>query len=37
VQGVRQLVVAVDVLLCESEGGGKEVGLAYERRLDVEK
>jgi hypothetical protein len=29
VQGVRQLVVAVDVMLCESEGGGMEVGLAY--------
>ena len=28
-QGVRQLVAAVDVLLCESEGGGREVGLAY--------
>jgi hypothetical protein len=29
VQGVRQLVAAVDVLLCESEGSGKEVGLEY--------
>ena len=24
-QGVRQLVVAVDVLLCESEGGWKRL------------